>query len=261
MRGSPQLGKSSAGLFTSPVSYRQRATMPSLQGNPVLLCSCSFIVPFMKLFKYSSVCTPLSRPEEAISGTHTYCGEAHSHEQGHSTFNIQTLERKNVFTLNPTICMLSFFFFAHLKSWECFPYCISMNAILHFAAISTIHSLYLCIPTCFSVITWSLIRKCRTRGNLPIGNLWLVGRLHTYLLWWTMGSLQDSGLTCQVSKRAVRVQNSFCIPPKTPQETGSHQFSVETPADVDTRSPPKCTSDAGHLHHDSYRAAQLRNDI
>lgn len=57
------------------------------------------------------------------------------------------------------------------------------------------------IPTWFSVITWSLNRKCRTRGNFPIGNLWLVGRSHTYLLWWIMGSPQDSCLTCQVSER------------------------------------------------------------
>lgn len=52
--------------------------MPSLQGKPVLRCSCSLTVPFMKLLKYSSVCTQPSRSGEAISGTHTYCGEAPS---------------------------------------------------------------------------------------------------------------------------------------------------------------------------------------
>lgn len=65
----------------SPVSYRQRLTRPLLQGNPVLLCSCSFILPLMKLFKYSSVCTQRSSSSEAISGTHTYCEEGKSHQQ------------------------------------------------------------------------------------------------------------------------------------------------------------------------------------
>lgn len=59
-------------------------------------------------------------------------------------------------------------------------------------------------------MTWSLNRKCRTRGNLPIGNLWLVGRSHTYLLWWIMGSPQDSCLTCQVSEDTCDV-NSVCL--------------------------------------------------
>lgn len=49
----------------------------------------------MKLFKYSSVCTQLSKSEEAISGTHTYYGEVQSSEQG-----LQKQERKNVFILN-----------------------------------------------------------------------------------------------------------------------------------------------------------------
>lgn len=47
------------------------------------------------------------------------------------------------------------------------------------------------------------MRKWRTRGNFPIGNLWLAGRSHTYLLWWIMGSPQDSCLTCQVSVRGT----------------------------------------------------------
>lgn len=72
-------------IFLSPVSYRQRLTMPSLQGKPVLLCSCSFIFPLMKLFKYSSVCTHLSKSLEAISGTHTYCEEGNLNSQQYMT--------------------------------------------------------------------------------------------------------------------------------------------------------------------------------
>ncbi len=67
-------------MIFSPVSYRQRLTMPSLHRKPVLLCSCSLMCPFMKLFKYSSVCTQLSKSLEAISGTHTYCDEGNSHK-------------------------------------------------------------------------------------------------------------------------------------------------------------------------------------
>uniref|UniRef100_A0A3B4UA93 Uncharacterized protein n=1 Tax=Seriola dumerili TaxID=41447 RepID=A0A3B4UA93_SERDU len=44
-------------VSSSPVSYRHRLTRPSLQEKPVLLCSCSFTFPFMKLFRYSSVST------------------------------------------------------------------------------------------------------------------------------------------------------------------------------------------------------------
>lgn len=100
-------------------------------------------------------------------------------------------------------------------------------------------------------MTWSLNRKCRTRGNLPIGNLWLVGRSHTYLLWWIMGSPQDSCLTCQVSEDTCDV-NSFSFS-KT-QECTSHKFSVETSAGSgqlpDTSSPPKYMFDTGHfLNH------------
>ena len=78
----------------SPVSYRQRLTRPLLQGNPVLLCSCSFILPLMKLFKYSSVCTQRSKSSEAISGTHTYCeeGKSHQQEKGQRIFIMSALQ-------------------------------------------------------------------------------------------------------------------------------------------------------------------------
>lgn len=49
-------------------------------------------------------------------------------------------------------------------------------------------------------MTWSLSKHCKTRGNLPIGNLWLGARSHTYLLWWTTGSALDSCLTCEMKK-------------------------------------------------------------
>lgn len=60
-------------LFSSlPVSYLQRRTMPSLQAKPVLLCSFSPTFPFIKLLRYSSVCTKRSCSWEAILGTHTF---------------------------------------------------------------------------------------------------------------------------------------------------------------------------------------------
>lgn len=65
-------------------------------------------------------------------------------------------------------------------------------------------------PTCLSVTTWSLSRKCKTRGNLPIGNLWLGGRSHTYLLWWIMGSPLDSDLTCQVRQSEITFNANPC---------------------------------------------------
>lgn len=82
--------------------------------------------------------------------------------------------------------------------------------------------------TCFSVITWSLSKKCKTRGNLPIGNLWLAGSSHTYLLWWIMGSPLDSSLTCS----QVRYKQAHLLPNHSlkvfRKPLRSYVFSVET---------------------------------
>lgn len=98
------------------------------------------------------------------------------------------------------------------------------------------------------------MRKCRTRGNLPIGNLWLAGRSQTYLLWWMMGRPQDSCLTCQVSASTVVMR--FFLQQHTSvylMKTRSHEFSVETsagaeqPPDFVKSSPPKYMFDASHF--------------
>lgn len=57
---------------------------------------------------------------------------------------------------------------------------------------------------------WSLSKQWNTRGNLPMGNLWLGGRSHTYWLWWIMGSPLDSCLTCQVEKFTQRSVSKHC---------------------------------------------------
>lgn len=114
--------------------------------------------------------------------------------------------------------------------------------------------------TCFSVMTWSWIRQCKTLGNFSMGNLWLAGRSHTYRLWWTTGSPLESGLTCQVNMSAVRSgfikSTVFTIFSETVNGS-SHYFSVETsagtesrseqPADLQTSSFTEHVSEAGHV--------------